>query len=116
MTGCRIQHTGQITGLAGMHQPFILSHPFVAQACRRTFGEAEVIRPAERGGAAQLQQEHRLAVEVADAVLAQYVDVLALEPVAGKQRAVVIEQKAFRAARHGPAAGLIGVQYCSGPA
>jgi hypothetical protein len=52
-------------------------------------------------GAAQLQQEHRLAVEVADAMLAQHVQVLALEPVAGEQRAVGVHQKPFRAAGHG---------------
>ena len=65
---------------------------------------------------AQLQQVHRFAVEVADAVLGQDRQVLALEPFTRKQRAIVIEQKAFGAARHGPAARLFGVQYCSGPA
>jgi len=68
------------------------------------------------GGAAQLQQEHRLAVEVADAVLAQYVQVLALEPVTSEQRAVVVHQEPFRAAGHGQPAVDLRVDYCGSPA
>ena len=67
-------------------------------------------------GTAQLQQIHRLTIEMADAVLGENRQVLTLEPFTREQRAIVIEQEAFRAAGHGPAAGLIGVQYCGGPA
>ncbi|MCY1176153.1 hypothetical protein D9M73_164140 [compost metagenome] len=67
-------------------------------------------------GAAQFQQEHRLAVKVTDAVLAQHVEVLALEPVAGEQRAVGVHQKPFRAAGHGQPPGHLWVEYCSSPA
>ena len=65
---------------------------------------------------AQLQQIDRLAIQMADAMLGEYRQVLALEPFAREQCAIVIEQKAFGAARYRPAAGLIGVQYCGGPA
>ncbi|MNK76064.1 hypothetical protein D3C87_956250 [compost metagenome] len=65
---------------------------------------------------AQFQQIDRLAIEMTDAMFGKNRQVLTLQPFAREQRAIVIEQKAFGAARDGPAAGLIGVQYCGGPA
>ncbi|MNM07577.1 hypothetical protein D3C81_176250 [compost metagenome] len=65
---------------------------------------------------AQFQQIDRLAIEMTDAMFGKNRQVLTLQPFARKQCAIVIEQKAFGAARDGPAAGLIGVQYCGGPA
>lgn len=65
---------------------------------------------------AQFQQVDRFAIQVTDAMFGQDRQVLAFEPFAGEQRAIVVEQKAFGAASHGPAARLIGVQYCGGPA
>ncbi|MNR52494.1 hypothetical protein D3C85_1723520 [compost metagenome] len=67
-------------------------------------------------GTAQLQQIHRFTIEMTNAMLGKNRQVLTFEPFARKQRAIVIEQEAFRAAGYGPAAGLVGIQYCGGPA
>ncbi len=53
---------------------------------------------------------------MADAVLAEHVQPLALEPVAWKQSTVVIHQEPRRAAGDGPAAGDLRVEYCGSPA
>ena len=75
--------------------------------------------PAATGdlaGTGQLKQKHWLAIEVADAVLAQHLQFLALEPVALEQRALFPDQKALRAVGHGQAGGDLRVEYCGRPA
>ncbi|MNE69395.1 hypothetical protein D3C80_1651150 [compost metagenome] len=67
-------------------------------------------------GRLEFQQVHRLAVQVTDAVLGENRQALALEPFTREQRAIVIEQKTFGAAGHGPAACYVSVEYRGGPA
>ncbi|MNC59635.1 hypothetical protein D3C75_1094570 [compost metagenome] len=61
--------------------------------------------------AAQLKQVDRLAIEMANAMLAQHFQVLALEPLTREQRTIAIDEKALAATGNRPTTADGRIQY-----